>query len=168
MHVYFDPCMTCNSLSWYQACLAGVPFMGWFCTIWLIAAPCGCGVKSTPAHNRYNLASHLTFQLECVESVCLLYYALFRSRFLGRTLLLSCVHLTCRCLELMLCAILWLSCTPVGCTTPLESSPLLYVDSPDYVTRCTYWCCMSQVHHNDLWTDRWHMCITVSRCGMCF
>ena len=32
-------------------------------------------------------------------------------------------------------------------------------------SRCTYSQCMPRVHLNDLWTDRQHVWITVSRCG---
>ena len=38
----------------------------------------------------------------------------------------------------------------------------------NHVTRCTYSQCMPYAHLNGLWTDRQHLCITVSRHGMCF
>jgi len=37
-----------------------------------------------------------------------------------------------------------------------------------FITRCMYLQCMSRTHLNDLWTDRWPVCITISRHGTCF
>ena len=51
-----------------------------------------------------------------------------------------------------------------ACVHTSRSPKMPYV----LLTRCTYSQCRPRVHLKDIWTDRWHVWITVNKHGICF